>query len=540
VRGTLLARATLLALIGASALTGRALPSALSMDAAPEAPLAAAKGAAGSSERGLSIYQRGLSASGKGIEALLGSGGVVPATALPCINCHGRDGRGKPEGGVTPSNVRWASLTRPYDVVEESGRAHPPYTEHLVGRAVTMGFDAAGRKLDDTMPRYRFSRADLADLLAYLKTLGTEEEPGLDDVEIRIGMVIAATGPLTPGERAARALVGAYFESVNHAGGVYGRRLALRSIEAPEEPLTRAAAISAFLDRERPFALAALSLGGPGEGLSALLEERRVPVVGAVSPAPPRAAGTTPRYVFHLYSGPTEQGEALARFAATMPERPKRAAVVYAEGSTQRETARRIAALSDGPAALPMATFGVEPGGGAPLWSKLARDDIGLIFFLGPPGEEQSLWKILAHGGYRPTLLSPGALAGEAWVGAPATLQGHLFAAYPALPSDRTPEALAEALRLTRAAGGTTAPRAAQLDALAAAKLLVEGLKRAGRELHREALVDTLESLRALPTGLTPPLTYGPNRRIGALGAYVVAVDPGGKSFVPRAWIPLD
>jgi ABC-type branched-subunit amino acid transport system substrate-binding protein/cytochrome c553 len=538
VRGTLLARATLLALIGTSALTGRALPSALPMDAAPEAELAAAKGAAGSSERGRSIYQRGLSASGKGIEALLGSGGVVPATALPCINCHGRDGRGKPEGGVTPSNVRWASLTRPYDVVEASGRAHPPYTEHLVGRAVTMGFDAAGRKLDDTMPRYRFSRADLADLLAYLKTLGTEEEPGLDDVEIRIGMVLAATGPLAPGERAARALVGAYFESVNHAGGVYGRLLALRSVEAPEEPLERAAAISAFLDRERPFALAALSLGGPGEGVSALLEERRVPVVGAVSPAPPRVAGTLARYVFHLYSGPTEQGEALARFAATMPERPKRAAVVYAEGSTQRETARRIVAQGGG--AVPIATFGVEPGGAAGLWPTLARDDIGLIFFLGPPGEEQSLWKLVGHGGYRPSLLSPAALAGDAWVGAPASLEGHLFAAYPALPSDRSPEALAEALRLTRAAGGTTAPRAGQLDALAAAMLLVEGLKRSGRELHREALVDTLESLRALPTGLTPPLTYGPNRRIGALGAYVVAVDPGGKSFVPRAWIALD
>lgn len=539
-RGALLARATLLALIGASALTGRALPSALWMDAAPEAPLAAAPAAAGSSERGRSIYQRGLSASGKGIEALLGSGGVVPATALPCINCHGRDGRGKPEGGVTPSNVRWASLTRPYDVIEANGRAHPPYTEHLVGRAVTMGFDAAGRKLDDTMPRYRFSRADLADLLAYLKTLGTEEEPGLDDVEIRIGMVLAATGPLAPGERAARALVAAYFESVNHAGGVYGRRLALRSIEAPEEPLERAAAVAAFLDRERPFALAALSLGGPGEGVSALLEERRVPVVGAVSPAPPRAMGTTPRYVFHLYSGPTEQGEALARFAATMPTRPRRAAIVYAEGSTQHETARRIVAHGAGPGALPIATFGIYPGGGPALWPKLSSDDIGRIFFLGPPGEEQSLWKLAEHGAYHPDLLSPAALAGEAWVGAPASLEGHLFAAYPALPSDRSPEALIEARRLATAAGERAEPRAGQLDSLAAAKLLVEGLKRAGRELHREALVDTLESLRAFPTGLTPPLTYGPNRRIGALGAYVVAIDPGGKSFVPRAWIPLD
>ena len=82
----------------------------------------------GNPERGREIYLRGVSPSGAELTAEVGvrGGAVVPAASLPCVNCHGRDGRGKPEAGVTPSNVRWESLTRPYEVQEASGRAHPP------------------------------------------------------------------------------------------------------------------------------------------------------------------------------------------------------------------------------------------------------------------------------------------------------------------------------------------------------------------------------------------------------------------------------
>ena len=72
-----------------------------------------------------------------------------------------------------------------------------------------------------------------------------------------------------------------------------------------------------------------------------------------------------------------------------------------------------------------------------------------------------------------------------------------------------------------------------QIAAFAAAKLLVEGLRGAGRDLSRLALVDALEALYAYQTGLTPPLSYGPNRRIGARGAHVVAVDLVNKSYQP-------
>jgi len=68
--------------------------------------------------------------------------------------------------------------------------------------------------------------------------------------------------------------------------------------------------------------------------------------------------------------------------------------------------------------------------------------------------------------------------------------------------------------------------------------VLVEGLKRVGREVRREKLIEALEGLYAFQTGLIPPLTYGPNRRVGILGASVVAVDLAAQRLVPaNAWI---
>jgi hypothetical protein len=65
---------------------------------------------------------------------------------------------------------------------------------------------------------------------------------------------------------------------------------------------------------------------------------------------------------------------------------------------------------------------------------------------------------------------------------------------------------------------------ASQLAAFAAAKIFVEALTRAGKDLSRETLITKLESLYEYETGLTPRITFGPNRRIGATSAHIVAL----------------
>ena len=53
--------------------------------------------------------------------------------------------------------------------------------------------------------------------------------------------------------------------------------------------------------------------------------------------------------------------------------------------------------------------------------------------------------------------------------------------------------------------------------------------------------MESLEKLHDFDAGLGPRLGYGPGRRVGALGAYVVAVDLAGHTFRDvSGWIPVD
>jgi hypothetical protein len=58
--------------------------------------------------------------------------------------------------------------------------------------------------------------------------------------------------------------------------------------------------------------------------------------------------------------------------------------------------------------------------------------------------------------------------------------------------------------------------------------------------LSREKLITALEKMHDYETGLTPKLSYGPNRRIGAMGAHMVAVDLEKNRFkAVSEWIEL-
>lgn len=497
----------------------------------------------GDAARGQEIFQRGVSASGNEISAELGDGAgmVVPAASLPCLNCHGRDGRGKPEGGITPSNLRWESLTRPYAVTEASGREHPPYTERLVGRAITMGLDPAGHKLDGAMPRYRLSRQDLVDVIAYLKALSTERDPGLGDDVLRIGTLDPASGPLAEPGRAARAALAAFFAELDRTGGVYGRRIELVSAELPEgaDAGERRRAVDDFLDKQRPFALTGALLAADDDTTQTALEGRRVPLIAAVSARAPARARPL-RYVFHLRGGAIEQSEALARFAERELH-ATRAAVLREADPDQRAASTRIAArlgLSGGVDDLEVAE---GPEGASGAAAKLSRARADVVFVIGPARVVPALLQEPTRSAWRGTLLVPGALLGEELFTAPPTLIGHLFAGLPTQASDRTPEAMEAYRRLAREHHLGGEHLEAQLGALTAAKLLVEGLKRAGRDVTRESLVDTVEGMRDFRTGFSPPLTFGKSRRIGAPGAYVVEIDLKNRRFIPKTeWVAAD
>ncbi|HEY6141729.1 MAG TPA: ABC transporter substrate-binding protein, partial [Thermoanaerobaculia bacterium] len=126
----------------------------------------------------------------------------------------------------------------------------------------------------------------------------------------------------------------------------------------------------------------------------------------------------------------------------------------------------------------------------------------------------------------------PMALASEAIFNAPPSVE--VIVAAPAWSDDVDPEALAELRALSP---GGTHSRSTQMAALASAKILIEALRRAGHDVTREAVIETIESLYRFRTGLTPPLSFGPNRHAGTSGAFLLQIDREKKALREPQWV---
>jgi len=491
-------------------------------------------------KRGQQIYLKGTSPSGQEILAELGVGTTIPASALPCANCHGVDGLGRPEGGVTPSNITWQNLTRPYDA-ETNGRRHPPYTERTLKRALTMGVDPAGNALQTTMPRYRLSLADSDDLLAYLKLLGRNLEPGVTDSSLRVG-VILPPARLAEMNNAVKNLLTAYFDDVNRNGGAFARRIEPRFVAALDSPEATTKAAREFLAREQPFALIASFLSGADESLSALAAEQEIPLVGAFSNQPLQQSPPN-RFVFYLLSGVNEQARALAVFAAgRFADKTSRAALLHFDDRASTLAAESLLAewRKAGLGNLERLAVSASKFDAATM-ARQWKSRVDLLFFIGSNAAQNELLAAAERLNWRPALFAPGAQSGRELFDAPTAFDQSVFLAYPTLPSDLQASGVADYRRLAESAKLSAAARPAQITALASAKLLTETLRSLGRDVTREKLIGSLEQVYGFKTGLTPAIGFNANRRIGALGAYIVAVDLKAKTLKPvSGWIELE
>jgi ABC-type branched-subunit amino acid transport system substrate-binding protein len=495
-------------------------------------------------ERGRKLYVEGVSPSGAPYTALLSDSSVeVPASAVPCAGCHGRDGRGRPEGGVTPTELTWDNLTKPYGITLPSGRKSPAYDDRSFKRAVTMGIDPAGNALHVVMPRYRMSLADMEDLLAYMKVLGREVDPGVGEATLRIGVIVPPPGSLSPMAAAVKSALSARFDQVNRDGGLYGRKLELKVVEAPGPPEQRKAWAADFLERESIFASVSSFFFGADTALAALFAEKQIPSIGPFTLYPKDEAPPN-RYVFYLLPGVEAEAQALVRYARGWPDlagsTPTVAIVAPGEAALNGPVAALETAVADAGWPTAVAVRYNRQGFTPKDIERLTEAHADPIFFLGSGAEAKSLAESLFLASWTPRLLVTGMAADASLYALPLAFEGRLFVGLPSQPGGPVGEA-ADKYRRLAAAGLGREHLTAQLAALAAAEILIEGLKRAGRDVTRERLVEQLETLRTFETGYAPPVTYTPGRRLGARGAYIVRIDLKERRLVSAGgWVEVE
>ncbi len=485
--------------------------------------------------RGKQIYSKGESPRGGEVQAVIGTEGVtLPASVVPCASCHGPDGLGRDEGGLVPPDIRWSQLTKSYGHIHDSGRTHPAFDGESVATLLRTGMDPADNRVDAAMPIYRMSDEDMADLVAYLQVLEDDRDPGISANRIQVGTLLPLTGPQGQTGQAMAQVMHAYFQDLNARGGLFGRRIELLTVPYGNSPQATLSNLRAALRSEGIFALVGAYTVGLDEALLEMLRDDGVPLVGPFTLDPGDGFGDAA--AFYLYPGFAEQARTLAEQAIV--ELSAREAPLVIAGPEGARVDRLVSAVREQVAGKTLSEPEVvryAPGAldAAGLAARVRDVDSDALFFFGPRADLDAALAALAalERGPRVYLLS--AFVGRSLFEAPESFHSRLFLAYPTFSSDISAVGRGEYQDLAERHALPRDHVQAQVAALAAAKLLEEGLRRGGRDVSRARLVEGLEALYTFDTGLTPPLTYGPNRRIGARGAHVVVVDLMKKSYEP-------
>ncbi len=491
--------------------------------------------------RGKAFYLRGESSSGQEITAMMGEIDV-PATTLTCAGCHGARGEGITEGGVTAGDVTWSYLTKPYGHNDDGGRRHSAFTEASFKRMLTAGLDPAGNKLAVAMPTYRMPQQDMANLIAYLKRIETDTDPGISDNNIVIGTLLPDKTALTGLAQSMEDVLRAYFAEVNSRGGIYSRKLELRVMNG--DVATTPANLKRLIDDDQVFALVSGLTAGTDESVAALSGEKEVPFVGPSTLLPPRSLPLN-RYMFYLLPGLKEQARALVNFSGKKANPGKmRVAVVYPDSEFSRGIVVSIEEQGKKAGWLPITKVQYAPDklDASQYIRELKQKEIDTVFFLGSGADVELTFKEAEAASWTPDIYLLGTLVGRNIPELiPQSMKDRVYLAFPTIPSDVTATGAAEYSALLHKHNLSGGHAAAQASAIAAARILVHALELCGRDVSRERLVTKLEGLYEFETGLMPKITFGPNRRIGVLGAYVVTIDPEKKLFPASAeWVSID
>jgi cytochrome c553 len=168
----------------------------------------------GDPEKGRVLYEDGITANGEPLRATTKGDVSVSGTQFSCVNCHRPSGMGSSEGGnyvppITGSHVFnkrvlnrelrnerfkefykesqpksfWVELRQP--------RLRPAYTNETLANAIRGGVAPTGRELASIMPRYDLSDRDMANLIAYMRTISVEDDPGVGEKKIHLATIVS-------------------------------------------------------------------------------------------------------------------------------------------------------------------------------------------------------------------------------------------------------------------------------------------------------------------------------------------------------------
>ena len=343
--------------------------------------------------------------------------------------------------------------------------------------------------------------------------------------QLRIGQTAGFTGTVASSVKEATDGAKLYFDAVNARGGVNGQKLELVSLDDKFDPKLAAENAKKLIDQG--VICLFLNRGTPHtQAIMPLLAEAKIALIAPSTGAMVLHDPVNP-WVFNVRA--TYQREAERMIAHLNLVSVTRIAVVQVDDTFGADAAVGIVKGLKTAKLEPVAFEKYDrakPDFG-PIMPKVIKADPQAVVFIGSGTAVVDGMKALRAAGSRAQMVTLSNNASAGFVKALGDL-AHGTVVGQVLPSERsvgTP-IVKEATDLARAKGLELTP--ASLEGFASAKVLVEGLRRAGREPTRVSLKNALETLNKFNLGGLE-LSYSPTDHTGLDFADLSIIGADGK-----------
>jgi branched-chain amino acid transport system substrate-binding protein len=355
--------------------------------------------------------------------------------------------------------------------------------------------------------------ASIAALLLACTAGATSAETGVTNTTIRIGQTIGVTGQIAGAVKELNEGANAYIASINSQGGVHGRTIEIITLDDKFDPALSSKNAEKLILEDHVFALFQ-NRGTPHtEAILPLLKANKVPLVGPSTGATILHAPVNP-YLFNVRA--KYQQEVIKAIEQFSTVGSTRIALIHVDDSFGRDGLEgfnhAMAERKITPAAI-IKFDRVKPDFAGVIDSALAANPQTAIIISSAP-TAVSIIKGLREKGSKMQLMTLSNNSSAAFVKNLGEHAAGIIVSQITPPPNLLTSVLAKEFKSAAKTTGATVSYSA-MEGFIAAKVLVEGLQRAGKNLTRERFMQGLESIKGVDVGGVM-ISYGPMDHTGS------------------------
>lgn len=349
--------------------------------------------------------------------------------------------------------------------------------------------------------------------LSFLMAMPAMAEDGVTGNTILIGQTVSISGQVAGAVKELNEGANAYISQINKSGGIHGRKIVVRTLDDKFDPKLAASNAQVLVNQERVFAMFLNRATPHTEAILPILAARGVPLV----------APSTGASIFHAPVNPLlfnvrakYQDEVIKAVEHFTTVGVKKIGIIHVDDSFGRDGLAGFMSAMESRKLVPtvVAAFDrVKPDFPATVATVLKADPRAVIIVGSAPTTTALVKGVRAAGNQMQimTLSNNSSTAfvrnlGEDGVGV-------IVSQVTPAPHLLTTLLGKEFLKAAKESGATVSYAA--MEGFLSAKVLVEGLRRAGRNLTRQGFIRALESIRREDFGGVM-VTYGPHDHTGS------------------------